>query len=282
MDDEKLQKVLARAGYGSRRELERWIQAGRVSVNGRVATLGDRVGEHDVLRVDGHTVSDRRRTARKPIRVLMYNKPAGEICARKDPEGRPTVFEALPGIRDGRWVMVGRLDFNTTGLLLFTSDGELANRLMHPSAEIEREYAVRVLGEVNKSVIKNLLDGVRLEDGIARFSRVEAVGGEGANQWFHVTLSEGRFREVRRLWESQNLTVSRLSRVRFGPLRLPRTLRGGKWQELDASELALLGVENEASDAPASRKRSSPSRSTTGKGARPASARSRPRPSTRR
>ena len=243
MDDEKLQKVLARAGYGSRRELERWIEAGRISVNGRIATLGDRVSEHDVLRVDGHPVSERRSTARKRIRVLMYNKPAGEICARKDPEGRPTVFESLPGIRDGRWVMVGRLDFNTTGLLLFTSDGELANRLMHPSANIEREYAVRVLGEVTKSIVSNLLEGVELEDGPARFTRIQPAGGEGANQWFHVTLLEGRYREVRRLWESQGLTVSRLSRIRFGPLTLPRTLRGGKWEELDSSALELLGVD---------------------------------------
>ena len=283
MSDEKLQKVLARAGYGSRREMEQWISAGRVSVNGNVATLGDRVTDTDRLLVDGHLVSERRRTARKRTRVLMYHKPAGEICARRDPEGRRTVFESLPGIRDGRWVMVGRLDFNTSGLLLFTSDGELANRLMHPSAELEREYAVRILGEVDRGVINQLLEGVELEDGPARFTHIERAGGDGANQWFRVTLMEGRYREVRRLWESQNLRVSRLSRVRFGPLTLPRSLRAGHWMELDRDALQLLGVRDSEEQraptrAPANRRRN-PSRrgAPAKKSPRPARRPTRPR-----
>ena len=236
---EKLQKVLARAGLGSRRELEGWISSGRVSVNGKTASLGERVTLHDKLRVDGHLLNDQARAAKK-VRMLMYHKPAGEVSARRDPEGRRTVFESLPGIRNGRWVMVGRLDIATCGLLLFTSDGELANYLMHPSSEIEREYAVRVLGEPDAAAMKAITEGVMLDGQLARFSSVVRGGGEGANQWYRVTLAEGRYREVRRLWESQGLVVSRLIRVRYGVLELPRELRAGQWLELDAPTIARL------------------------------------------
>ena len=236
---EKLQKVLARAGYGSRRQLEAWIEASRVSVNGKTAGLGDRVSVHDQVRVDGRLIPDQTRVVRR-TRVLMYHKPAGEICARRDPEGRRTVFESLPGVRNGRWVMVGRLDIATSGLLLFTSDGELANQLMHPSSQVEREYAVRVLGEPDTEALRALTDGITLDGQVARFSSLKRGGGEGANQWYRVTLAEGRYREVRRLWESQGLVVSRLIRVRYGVLELPRALRAGQWLELDADVVAEL------------------------------------------
>ncbi len=236
---EKLQKVLARAGFASRRELEGWIKDGRVSVNGKVATLGDRVEESDLIRVDGKPVSAQRREAPR-TRVLRYHKPVGEVCTRSDPEGRATVFDHLPPLRNGRWISVGRLDLNTSGLMLFTNDGELANRLMHPAQTIEREYAVRVLGEVDKETLKRLEEGVQLEDGPARFERIFFAGGEGANRWYHVVISEGRNREVRRLWESQEITVSRLQRVRFGKMTLPRRLRPGRWEELEGRELSEL------------------------------------------
>ncbi|MGM0593330.1 MAG: 23S rRNA pseudouridine(2605) synthase RluB [Pseudomonadota bacterium] len=236
---EKLQKVLARAGYGSRREIEGWISAGRISVNGAIVQLGERVGESDVIRIDGKVVS-RTRLQSNRCRVLMYHKPIGEVTSRNDEEGRTTVFENLPRIVNGRWIVVGRLDLNTSGLLLFTTDGELANRLMHPSYTIEREYAVRVLGEVAPEVIQRLTEGVELEDGTARFTSIVDGGGEGANHWFHVTLEEGRNREVRRLWESQGVTVSRLTRVRYGPIKLPRWLRPGRWEELSEDKVSLL------------------------------------------
>lgn len=229
---EKLQKVLARAGLGSRREMEGWIEAGRISVNGQRVTLGDRVTETDVIRVDGKVLA-KQKTVEGKRRIIVYNKPLGEVSTRKDPEGRSTVFDHLPQIANGRWVVVGRLDINTLGLLLFTNDGELANRLMHPSSEIDREYAVRILGEVTDDTLTILKQGVELEDGPAHFDTVTYAGGEGANHWYHVTLKEGRNREVRRLWESQGVTVSRLIRVRFGPIWLPRNLRPGKWAELD-------------------------------------------------
>ncbi|MDO6476760.1 23S rRNA pseudouridine(2605) synthase RluB [Alteromonas sp. 1_MG-2023] len=240
---EKLQKVLANQGLGSRREMERWIEAGRVSVDGKMATLGDRVEPGQQIRVDGHLLS---RQAEKPVcRVLMYNKPEGELCSRHDPEGRPTVFDRLPAIRVGRWIAVGRLDINTSGLLLFTNDGELANRLMHPKCEVEREYAVRVFGEVSGKTLNTLTKGVELEDGLARFTEIKArskpAGEEDSmNRWYNVTLSEGRNREVRRLWESQEMQVSRLVRVRYGPVELQKRLPQGAWVELPLEQLNAL------------------------------------------
>jgi len=233
---EKLQKVLARAGKGSRREMETVISAGRVSVNGKTAYLGDRVEGNEQIRVDGHLV---KLMAQEDdlCRVLMYNKPEGEMCTRKDPEGRPTVFDRLPKLEAGRWVAVGRLDINTSGMLLFTTDGELANRLMHPSRKVEREYAVRVFGEVDEAMLQRLRAGVKLEDGPARFQKITYRGGEGRNHWFHVVLSEGRNREVRRLWESQDVQVSRLIRVRYGDLELKRQLPLGGWTELPLKDV---------------------------------------------
>ncbi|SDK01833.1 ribosomal large subunit pseudouridine synthase B [Ferrimonas sediminum] len=238
---EKLQKVLARAGHGSRREMEAVIEAGRVSVNGSVAKLGDRVetGTDAQIRVDGHLVSIQ---AENEVicRVLAYYKPEGELCTRTDPQGRPTVFDRLPKVRGSRWVAVGRLDINTSGLLLFTTDGELANRLMHPSREVEREYAVRVFGEVTEQNLQALRTGVELEDGPARFKRLIAAGGEGLNHWYHAILSEGRNREVRRLWESQGMQVSRLMRIRYGDITLPKGLPRGGWVELQLDQVNYL------------------------------------------
>ncbi|WP_299078551.1 23S rRNA pseudouridine(2605) synthase RluB [uncultured Paraglaciecola sp.] len=234
---DKLQKVLANAGVGSRREMERWIEAGRISVNGKLATLGDRVEPADKIRVDGNPLSTPKDI---PVcRVLMYNKPEGELCSRKDPEGRPTVFDRLPNIKNGRWIAVGRLDINTSGLLLFTNDGELANRLMHPKHEVEREYSVRVFGEVEDMMLKRLTDGVQLEDGQAKFTEIVKKPGdeESQNSWYNVSLSEGRNREVRRLWESQGLQVSRLIRVRYGDLELKKRLPQGGWIELPLTDL---------------------------------------------
>ncbi len=232
---EKLQKVLARAGFGSRRELEDWITAGRVKVNGKVAGLGDRVSSSDKVTVDGKkVVSQEKEAGGHPI--LLYNKPLGEICTRNDPEGRPTVFDHLPQLQHARWVSVGRLDINTTGLLLFTTDGELANRLMHPSAQIEREYAVRVMGDVTPEMLQAMQRGVMLEDGMASFTAIKYAGGEGANHWYHVVLMEGRNREVRRLWEAQGLKVSRLKRVRYGNILIPSFVKAGKFVELPSPE----------------------------------------------
>lgn len=238
---EKLQKVLARAGHGSRREIEAIIQAGRVSVDGKVATLGDRVEVTAgmKIRMDGHVVSITESTE-AVCRVLAYYKPEGELCTRNDPEGRPTVFDRLPKLRGARWVAVGRLDVNTSGLLLFTTDGELANRLMHPSREVEREYAVRVFGQVDDEKIKQLSRGVQLEDGPAAFRTITYQGGEGLNQWYNVTLTEGRNREVRRLWEAVGEQVSRLIRVRYGDLTLPKGLPRGGWTELDLPQINYL------------------------------------------
>ncbi|WP_338637599.1 23S rRNA pseudouridine(2605) synthase RluB [Erwinia persicina] len=231
---EKLQKVLARAGHGSRREIETLISAGRVSVDGKLATLGDRVEPSALMkiRVDGHIVPVSE-SITEVCRVLAYYKPEGELCTRNDPEGRPTVFDRLPKLRGARWVAVGRLDVNTCGLLLFTTDGELANRLMHPSREVEREYAVRVFGAVDDEKIKLLSRGVQLEDGPAAFKTLKFTGGEGINQWYNVTLTEGRNREVRRLWEAVGVQVSRLIRVRYGDIDLPKGLPRGGWTELD-------------------------------------------------
>lgn len=236
---EKLQKVLARAGVGSRREMETVISEGRVSVNGKVATLGDRVEARDAIRVDGHQITVPSVTD-VICRVLAYHKPEGEVCTRHDPEGRPTVFDRLPRIKDSRWVAVGRLDVNTSGLLLFTTDGELANRLMHPSHEVEREYAVRVFGEVTEGMLQKLRHGVQLEDGPAKFDKITAGGGEGLNQWYNVTLCEGRNREVRRLWESLEVQVSRLMRIRYGDIKLDKTLPRGGWAELQLPQVNYL------------------------------------------
>jgi 23S rRNA pseudouridine2605 synthase len=228
----KLHKVLADAGLGSRREMERWIEDGRIQVNGQRAVLGMRVEAADAILVDGRPLKPGAADSGRR-RVLMYHKPEGEISTRHDPEGRPTIFEHLPALQGERWVAIGRLDINTTGLLLFTNDGELANRLMHPSAQIEREYACRVLGAVDDAMLERLQEGVLLEDGVARFANVRAQGGRGANRWYSVTLREGRNRAVRRLWESQDVKVSRLKRVRFGPVAIPSILRAGDWLELD-------------------------------------------------
>ncbi|MNR85650.1 Ribosomal large subunit pseudouridine synthase B [compost metagenome] len=236
---EKLQKVLARVGLGSRRYMEEVIAAGRVSVNGQVAQVGERIEPGDELRIDGRKVSFQIEDEIRR-RVLIYYKPEGEICSRSDPESRPTVFEQLPAIANDRWVMVGRLDINSTGLLLFTNDGELANRLMHPSNEIEREYAVRVMGEVTPQIKNNMLKGVVLDDGPAKFESFSEIGGEGINRWFQVVVKEGRNREVRRIFESQGLKVSRLLRTRYGTVILPRELRTGRWMELDKNDIDNL------------------------------------------
>ncbi|MGV3592394.1 MAG: 23S rRNA pseudouridine(2605) synthase RluB [Gammaproteobacteria bacterium] len=239
MSGEKLQKVLARAGFGSRRELEDWIADGRVKVNGKQAKLGDRVSPGDKILVDGKKVATQEKEPTVHP-VLLYNKPLGEICTRNDPEGRPTVYDHLPPLQHARWVSVGRLDINTTGLLLFTTDGELANRLMHPSAQIEREYAVRVMGEVTDDMLRAMLAGVMLDDGIASFKSIRDAGGDGANHWYHVVLMEGRNREVRRLWEAQGVKVSRLKRVRYGNIVIPSFVRAGKFVELPAAETKSL------------------------------------------
>ncbi len=233
---EKLQKVLARAGLGSRREMEAAIADGRVKVNGQVASLGDRIEMRDKVSFDNRPVA-LRGAEEVPRRVIMYNKPEGELCTRKDPEGRRTVFDRLPRLKGERWIAIGRLDINTSGLLLFTTDGELANRLMHPSTQVEREYAVRVMGEVAKEKVVAMVEGVMLEDGPARFTDVQEFGGEGINTWFHVVIMEGRNREVRRLWESQGLTVSRLKRVRYGNIFLDKRARAGEWTELTQDEI---------------------------------------------
>lgn len=231
--------MLAAAGFGSRREIEGWIVAGRLSVNGHTARLGDRIMPMDRLALDGRLLKLERAIPAKR-QVILYHKPEGELTTRKDPEGRPTVFEALPRLRRGRWISIGRLDFNTSGLLLFTNDGELANRLMHPAHEIEREYAVRVLGKITDEQLAALTKGVRLEDGMAKFDAVRDAGGEGANHWYHVTLKEGRNREVRRLWETAGVTVSRLIRIRYGTLSLPRNLPRGGCREATEEELHAL------------------------------------------
>ncbi|WP_172146079.1 23S rRNA pseudouridine(2605) synthase RluB [Pseudomonas tumuqii] len=240
---EKLQKVMARMGLASRREIEGWISAGRVKVNGAVAGLGQRVDLHDAIAIDGRLIK-REEAAESVRRVIIYNKPEGEICTRDDPEGRPTVFDRLPRPKEGRWINIGRLDINTTGLLMFTTDGELANRLMHPSYQMDREYAVRVRGEVDEEMIERLKAGVMLEDGPAKFTDIKvAPGGEGFNHWYHCVVMEGRNREVRRLWESQGLVVSRLKRVRFGPVFITSDLTMGRWREMSQREVDILSEE---------------------------------------
>ncbi|MDT8385944.1 MAG: pseudouridine synthase [Thiogranum sp.] len=237
---ERLQKLLARAGLGSRRQLEDWIRDGRVEVDGKRAELGQKVSGRERIVVDGKRVQLNPDVEAGP-EVLVYHKPIGEVCTRDDPERRPTVYHALPKPQQqGRWISIGRLDINTSGLLLFTTDGELAHRLTHPSHEIEREYAVRLLGEVDMPMLERLVEGVELDDGPARFVAIEESGGSGANRWFHVIIKEGRNREVRRLWESQGITVSRLSRVRYGPVVLERSLRPGQSRLLDHQEKKRL------------------------------------------
>jgi 23S rRNA pseudouridine2605 synthase len=232
---ERVHKVLARLGYGSRREIEEWMRAGRVTVNRKPVQPGTTVAPGDTISIDGRQTFTYEAAA-GACRVLLYFKPEGEVCTRSDPEGRATIFDRLPRIKGARWVAVGRLDINTAGLILLVTNGELANRLMHPSLEVEREYLVRVLGEADAALLARLRDGVMLEDGRASFDQIyEIGGGEGANRWFGVVLKEGRNREVRRLWESQGVKVSRLKRIRFGPLSLPRRLRRGHYEELDVA-----------------------------------------------
>ncbi len=236
---ERLQKFLASQGLGSRREIESWIKAGRLTVNGKPAELGVRVQPRDRIQLDGRPLNARDDQP-APSRVLLYHKPVGEICTRHDPQGRPDVFARLPRLRHGRWLLVGRLDINTSGLLLLTNEGELAHRLMHPANQIEREYAVRVRGEVDDEILRNLRRGVLLDDGMASFKEIRDAGGRGSNHWYHVILNEGRNREVRRLWESQGLQVSRLTRVRYGDITLTRGLEQGDFRELADDELATL------------------------------------------
>lgn len=236
---EKLHKALADAGHGSRREVETWIAQGRVSVNGEPAHVGQRISARDKIRLNGKLVHLRLGDVRR-LRVLAYHKPEGEIVSRNDPQGRATVFDKLPRMRGGRWIAVGRLDFNSCGLLLFTNDGGLAERLMHPRSGIEREYAVRVVGELSDQARAQLLEGVLLEDGPARFSRLLDVGGEGSNRWYRVTIAEGRNREVRRMFESVGLMVSRLMRVRYGPVHMPPRLKRGMTIELTPGDVKDL------------------------------------------
>lgn len=237
MSHERVQKILSQAGLGSRREMERWIDSGWVQVNGTTIKLGDSAGPFDKITVKGKLIINPLKEKQK-TRILMYHKPVGEISSRHDPKFEHTVFDNLPHLRQGRWVQVGRLDLNTSGLLLFTNDGALANQLMHPRYELEREYAVRVHGQVSPDMLLNLRKGVALEDGTARFTRIEFRGGEGANSWYHVVLNEGKNREVRRLWESQGLEVSRLIRVRYGTLTMPRFLVRGQTYELSPKEVS--------------------------------------------
>ncbi len=233
---EKLQKILANAGLGSRREIEKWIADGRVSVNGSIASLGERATDKDTIRVDGRVIkikpSDEVYT-----RIIAYHKPLGEVSTQKDPEGRPTVFEKLPRTSFGRWISIGRLDINTTGLLLFTNNGELAHRLMHPSYQVERKYAVRIHGEVTDEMLKNLRDGVLIDGDMCQFNYIQPGGGEGANQWYEVGLSEGKNREVRKLWQSQEVDVSRLIRIEYGPVDLPKSLSRGRWMDLSEEQI---------------------------------------------
>ncbi|MGQ9659534.1 MAG: 23S rRNA pseudouridine(2605) synthase RluB [Thermochromatium sp.] len=235
----RLQKLLAEAGLGSRRQIEGWISEGRVRLNGRIAKLGDRATRTDRIRLDGRDVLLKPKRYSK-TQIIVYHKPAGELVTRRDPEGRPTVFHRLPRPRQGRWIAVGRLDINTSGLMLFTTDGELANRLMHPAQGIEREYSVRILGEVAPETLERLTAGIELDDGPARFERITDQGGTGANHWYNVVLREGRNREVRRLWEAAGCTVSRLIRIRYGNVELGRRLFPGNWRPLTDEERAEL------------------------------------------
>lgn len=236
MSSERLQKILSQAGLGSRREMERWIESGWVQVNGLPVKLGDSATGNDKITVKGKLINNPLKI-KQNTRVLLYHKPVGEISSRNDPKFEKTVFDNLPHLKNGRWVQVGRLDLNTSGLLIFTTNGELANQLMHPKYGLEREYAVRVRGEVTLEMMHTLQNGVELEDGPAKFTRLISRGGDGANTWYHVTLNEGRNREVRRLWESQGLEVSRLIRIRYGMIGMPRFLARGQTYELTPKEV---------------------------------------------
>jgi 23S rRNA pseudouridine2605 synthase len=234
---ERLQKILSQAGLGSRREMERWIENGWVQINGKPVKLGDLAGAEDKITVKGKLIPNPLKS-KQETRILLYHKPVGEISSRHDPKFEKTVFDNLPHLKHARWVQVGRLDLNTSGLLIFTNNGELANQLMHPRYGLEREYAVRVRGQVTHEILNNLQKGVALEDGPGKFTRIEFRGGEGSNTWYHVTLNEGRNREVRRLWESQGLEVSRLIRIRYGTLAMPRYLARGQTYELTPKEVS--------------------------------------------
>jgi 23S rRNA pseudouridine2605 synthase len=271
-DAPKLHKVLAEAGLGSRRDMEELIIAGRVSVNGEPAHIGQRILPTDQVRINGKLLQ--RKVSKKPPRVLVYHKPAGEIVSASDPEGRPSVFDHLPSMKSAKWLAVGRLDFNTEGLLLFTTSGDIANRLMHPRYNIEREYAVRTLGELEEGMRQKLLAGVELEDGVAQFSRIADGGGEGVNKWYRVTIGEGRNREVRRMFEAIGLTVSRLIRTRYGSMTLPRGLKRGRWEELDEHAvrglMSAIGLEKQAKETDRNRRdgQGRPSQGDAGSGQR--------------
>ncbi len=275
MSGERVQKALARMGFGSRRQIEKQIEAGQVRINGQEARLGDCVSEGDKINLGSRRAVISAQNSR--VRVLVYNKPEGEICTRKDEQGRPTVFDNLTRLQNGRWICVGRLDINSSGLLIFTNHGELANRLMHPSSEIEREYAVRVNGDVTSGMLKQLIKGVRLEDGMAKFDSITDAGGQGSNHWYHVVLREGKNREVRRIWQSQDIRVSRLIRVRYANIHLPRDLKQKKRVELTLDEIKslfeLVGLEWVEREKPAGTK----SRASAHPGKRAGAKRHRPR-----
>tara|TARA_B100000287_G_scaffold256214_1_gene240825 strand:- start:2451 stop:3176 length:726 start_codon:yes stop_codon:yes gene_type:complete len=235
----RIHKVLAEHGHGSRRGIEKLIKQNKVEVNGKIAKIGQLVSEKDSFKIEGKSIFLNPKD-QKDTRILIYNKRVGEVSSRRDPENRPTIFDNLPRLNSGRWVSVGRLDINTSGLILFTNNGELANKLMHPSSLIEREYVARIHGLVTRKIVQKLVDGVKLEDGLARFTDVQEGKKGKTNQWFAMVIMEGRTREVRRLWESQNLQVSRLKRVRYGDIFLPANLKQGSYKELSKSEVKVI------------------------------------------